>query len=69
MYPVIEENTAPVRASAVRSCRVQSQISTWKPSSWMRRALFWIGRSRYSISAHAASVYIVSRSPELERSR
>jgi len=40
------------------SCLVQSQISTAKPSSAIRRTRASIGRSRKSISAHAASVNI-----------
>ncbi|MGH1553649.1 hypothetical protein ACRAWF_21720 [Streptomyces sp. L7] len=45
----------------VQVVRVQSQISTWKPASWMRRARSWIGRSRKTISAQTANVYMIAR--------
>ena len=44
------------RGSASMSCQVQSQISTWKPSSSIRRTRSTIGRSRKTISAQTARV-------------
>src|SRR5207253_1303773 len=41
---------------ASMSCFVQSQISTWKPSSAMRRTRSATGRSRKTISAQTARV-------------
>ena len=51
----MEENVAPVAASASMSCRVQSQISTSKPASAIRRTRSVMGRSRNIISAQTAS--------------
>ena len=55
MYPVMDENIAPVAASASTSCRVQSQISASKPASAIRWTRSVMGRSRNIISAQTAS--------------
>ena len=51
----MEENIAPVAASASTSCRVQSQISASKPASAIRWTRSVMGRSRKIISAQTAS--------------
>src|SRR4029079_734217 len=50
----MDENIAPVAASASTSCRVQSQISASKPASAIRWTRSVMGRSRKLISAHTA---------------
>src|SRR5215207_7817642 len=51
----MDENRAPVAARASTSLTVQSQISTWNPSSSIRRTRSATGSSRNTISAHTAS--------------
>src|SRR6478609_9344581 len=51
----MDENIAPVAASASTSCRVQSQISASKPASAIRWTRSVMGRSRKIISAQTAS--------------
>ena len=51
---------APVRSKAVRSQSGQFQRPTPKPISWRRAARQWIGLSRHSISAQAASWKLIS---------
>jgi len=51
---VWEENVAPLRASASTSFLVQSQISTSKPASAIRRTRSRNGRSTKTISADTA---------------
>ena len=55
IYPVIDENVAPVATSASISLLVQSQISTAKPSSSIRRIRSSSGKSVKIISAQTAS--------------
>ena len=64
-YPVIDENTAPVRARASTSLPVQSQISTWNPRSAIRRARSVTGSSRNTISAQTARSNIACSSPPM----
>ena len=55
MYPVIDENVAPVATSASMSLAVQSQISTAKPSSSIRRIRSRSSKSVNTISGQTAS--------------
>ena len=55
VYPVMEENTAPVALSAFRSLVRESHSSTSNPASWMRRTRSAKGRSVNTISAQTAS--------------
>jgi hypothetical protein len=52
----MEVKWAPVATSSSTSLAVQSQISTAKPSSWMRRTRSICGRSRKTISEETARV-------------
>ena len=58
----MDENVAPLAASAPMSLVDQSQISTCRPRSVMRLTRSANGRSRYSISALAASVKLALHS-------
>src|SRR5256885_14139647 len=65
----MDENVAPLRTRPSMSLTVQSQISTMKPRSAIRRTRSSKGRSRKTISAHTAReniAYLRKRCADLD---